>query len=89
MFTGFYENGEILNDLQKIRLIFQKFQNPILTQIKTSRQVSYDLEKTNKVTYNFIANSLVAEAACLGDHKIQGVREINICGEKALERGAR
>ena len=43
MFTGFSENGEILNDLQKIRLLFQKFQNPILTQIKASLQVCYDM----------------------------------------------
>ena len=43
MFTGFYENGEILNNLQNIRLLFQKIQNPILTQIKASLQVYYDL----------------------------------------------
>ena len=36
MFTGFSENGEILNDSQNIRLLFQNFQNPILTQIKAS-----------------------------------------------------
>ena len=34
MFTRLSENGEILNNLQKIRLIFQKVQKPILTQIK-------------------------------------------------------
>ena len=45
MFPGFSENGEILNNLQKIRLLFQNFQNPILTQIKASFQVSYDLDK--------------------------------------------
>ena len=28
MFTGFSENGEILNDLQKIRLLFQKNSEP-------------------------------------------------------------
>ena len=60
MFTRFYENGDILNDLQKIRLIFQKVQNPILTQIKSSLQVSYDLDQGNTVTYDFISNSLVA-----------------------------
>ena len=36
MFTGFSDNGEIINDSQKIRLLFQKFHNPILTQIKAS-----------------------------------------------------
>ena len=44
MFTGFSENGDILNDLQKIRLLFQKVQNPILTQIKASLHVSYDMD---------------------------------------------
>ena len=34
MFTGFSENVEILNDSKNICLLFQKFQNPILTQIK-------------------------------------------------------
>ena len=34
MFTGFSENGDILNDSQKIRFLSQKVQNPILTQIK-------------------------------------------------------
>ena len=34
VFTGLFENGEIFNDLQKIRLLLQKVQNPILTQIK-------------------------------------------------------
>ena len=43
-FTGFSENGEILNDSQKIRLLLQMVQNPILTQMKASLQVSYDLD---------------------------------------------
>ena len=68
IFTGLSENGEILNDSQNIRLLFQKFHNPILTQIKASLQVSYDLERTNTITYNFIANSLLAEAASIGYH---------------------
>ena len=36
MFTGFFENGDKLNDLQKIPLLFQKVQNPIMTEIKAS-----------------------------------------------------
>ena len=44
MFTGFSENENILNDSQKIRLLFQKVQNPILNQIKASIQFSYDLD---------------------------------------------
>ena len=62
-FTGFSENGEILNESQEIRLIFQKVQNPILTQIKASLQVSYDLDQSNTVTYDFISNNLAADAA--------------------------
>ena len=61
IFTGLSENGEILNDSQKIRLLFQKVQNPILTQIKASPQVSYDLYQANTVTYDFISNSMAAE----------------------------
>ena len=41
MFTGFSDNGDILNDSQNIRLLFQKVHNLILTQIKASFQVSY------------------------------------------------
>ena len=50
MFRGFFENREILNDSQKICVLFQKVQNPILTQIKASLQVSYNLDQANKVT---------------------------------------
>ena len=39
----------------------------ILTQIKASLQVSYDLEQANTVTYNVIAKSLTVEATSLGD----------------------
>ena len=31
MFTGFEDNGELLTEAQKIRLLFQKFQGPRLT----------------------------------------------------------
>ena len=68
MFTGFSGNEEILNYSQKIRLLFQKVNNPILTQIKASLQVSYDLDQANTVTYEFISNSLVAEVSSIGDH---------------------
>ena len=54
MFIGLSENRGILNDLQKTRLQFQKVQNPILTQIKASLQVSYDIYQANTVTYDFI-----------------------------------
>ena len=58
MFTEFSENGEVLNDSQKIRIIFQKVQNPILTQIESSLQVFYDTDQANTLTYDFIANSM-------------------------------
>ena len=87
MFTGFSKNEEILNDLQKIRLLFQKVQNPILTQIKASLQVSYDLDQTNTVTYDFIWNIQAAEAASIGDHNPRGVTDVNTCGNKSLKIG--
>ena len=68
MFTGLSENGEILNDSQKIFLIFQKFQKLILTQIKASFQIFYDMEQSKKVTYHFIANSMAVETSSLGYH---------------------
>ena len=41
------------------------------------------------MTYKFIANSLVAEAASLGDHTPQGVRDLNTYGDKASESGVK
>ena len=89
MFTGFSNNVEILNDLQKIWLIFQKFQNPILTQIKESLQVSYDMDQANTVNHKFISNSLAAEAASIGYHNPWGVADVNTCDEKAPESGVK
>ena len=60
MFTVLSDNREILNNFQKIRFLFQKVQDPILTQIKAPLQVSYDLDQSDTATYNFIANSLAA-----------------------------
>jgi hypothetical protein len=68
MFTGFEDNDELLTDAQKIRLLFQKVQSPSLTQVKNALQVSYDLDKAGEVTYDFLANSMAAEAASLPDH---------------------
>ena len=65
IFTEFSDNGEILNDSQKIHLLLQKVKNPILTEIKASLQVSYNLDQSNIVTYDFISNSLLAEAAII------------------------
>ena len=67
MFTGFSDNGDIINNSQNIRLLFHKVQNRILIQIKVSLQVSYDMDKANTVTYNFIANNLESEAESLVD----------------------
>ena len=89
MSTGFSDNVKILNGLKKILLLFQKVQTPILNQIKASLQVYYDLDQANIVTYKFIANSLVAEAASLGDHTPQGVRDLNTYGDKASESGVK
>ncbi len=68
MFTGFEDNDELLTDAQKIRLLFQKVQSPSLTQVKNALQVPYDLDKAGEVTYDFLANSMAAEAASLPDH---------------------
>ena len=65
IFTEFSDNGEILNDSQKIHLLLQKVKNPILTEIKASLQVSYNMDQSNIVTYDFISNSLLAEAAII------------------------
>jgi hypothetical protein len=65
MFTGFEDNGELLTDAQKIRLLFQKVHSPSLTQVKNALQVSYDLFKAGEVAYDFLANSMAAEAASL------------------------
>ena len=89
MFTGLSENGEILNDLQKICLLPQKFQNPIMTQIKASLQVSYDLYQSNTVIYEFISNSLAAEDASIGEQKPIWVTYVNTCGKKSPVSGVK
>ena len=89
MFTGLSENGDIPNDSQKICLLIQKFKNLILTQIKESLQVSYDMYQANTVTYEFVSSSLAAEAAILGDHTHQVVSSVNTCGEKAPYSGVK
>jgi hypothetical protein len=69
MFTGFEDNDEILTNAQKIRLLFQKVQSPNLTQVKSALKVQSDLDVGGlTVTYDFIANSLAAEAASLPDY---------------------
>ena len=83
MFTVFYENWGTLKNSQKIHLLFQKVQKPIMTQIKASLQVSYDLDQANTVTYEFIYNIMAAEAASIGYHTPQGVADVNTCGKKA------
>jgi hypothetical protein len=63
MFTGFDDNDEVLNNAQKIRLLFQKVQSPNLAQVKSALKVQSDLDVGGlTVTYDFIANSLAAEA---------------------------
>ena len=82
MFIGFSENGDIINDSQKIRLLLQKVQNPILTQIKASLQVSCDLNQANTVIYNFISISLAEEAATLGYHTPEESRMSTLVARK-------
>ena len=87
IFTGFSDNGEILNDSQNICLLFQKVYNPILAQIKASLQVSYSMDQSNTVIYDFISNILAAEASSLGDHTPLRFVDFNTCDEKAPENG--
>ena len=47
------------------------------------------MDQSNIVNYDFIVNSLSAEAASLGDHPPQGVADVNTCGEKAPESGVK
>jgi hypothetical protein len=68
VFTGFDDNDEILTEAQKIRLLFQKVQSPSLTQVKNALQVSYALDQDQVITFDFIANSMAAEAANLPEH---------------------
>jgi hypothetical protein len=69
MFTGFEDNEEILTNAQKRRLLFQKVQSPSLTQTKAALLVQEGLDTAGtQVTYDFIANSLSAEAAKLPDY---------------------
>ena len=69
MFTGFEDNNEVLTNSQKVRLLFQKVQCSTLTQVKSALQVQSNLDiEGDTVTYDFIANSLAAEAAAMPDY---------------------
>ena len=82
MFTGLSDNREILNNFQKIHFLFQKVQDPIMTQIKASLQVSCDLNQANTVIYNFISISLAEEAATLGYHTPEESRMSTLVARK-------
>ena len=58
-----------------------------MTQIKSSLQVSYDLNQAKTVSCDFIAKSLEAEAASLGVHIHPGVAYVNNRGKKSPEIG--
>ena len=64
-------------------------QNPILTQIKASLQVTYYLDQSNTVTYPFISNILAADAASLGDNTPRGYGQVNTLGNKLPESGVK
>jgi hypothetical protein len=70
MFTGFDKSEEEMKPPQQIRLLFDKVQCPALQTVKNSLQVAYNLDVADppKVTYDFIANSLSAEASKKDDH---------------------
>ena len=60
-----------------------------MTRVKDSLQVSYDLDHSNTVTCEFIANRLVEEAASLGEHNSQGVGDVNTRDNKVPESGVK
>jgi hypothetical protein len=64
MFIGFLDSQEVIEPPQQIRLLFDKVQCPGLETVKNSLQVAHDLDNAAppNVTYDFIANSLSAEA---------------------------
>ena len=64
-------------------------QNPILTQIKASLQVSYDLYQAKMVTYNFISKRLATEATSIGYYITQVFVDINTRGDKVSESGVK
>ena len=43
------------------------------------------MDQDNIVTYDFIFNSLTAEAASIGDHTPEGVADVKTCDKKAPE----
>ena len=45
VYTGFGDNNDLLTESQKIRLLFQKFHSPSLTQVNNAFQVSYNLDQ--------------------------------------------
>ena len=47
------------------------------------------MDQSNKVTYDFISNSLAEKAASIRDHNPQGVADVNTCGKKSPERGVK
>ena len=65
MFIGFKENNDLLTEAQNIQLLFQNFQSPNMKQVNNSLQVSYDLYRYKSITFDFIANSMSAEAVNL------------------------
>jgi hypothetical protein len=68
MRVGFSDHGETLTEPQVIRLLFAKVQHPSLETVKSSLQISYDLQTDNGVDYDFIVNSFAAAVAGLPEH---------------------
>jgi hypothetical protein len=70
MFTGFDDSEEEMKAPAQVRLLFDKVQCPAMLTVKNFLQVAYDLDHSDPptVAYQFIANSLSAEASTLKDH---------------------
>ena len=54
MFVEFEENNKLFTEAQRSSILFHKVQSSILTQVKNTFQVSYNLDQDKPVTFDFI-----------------------------------
>jgi hypothetical protein len=67
-FAGFEDTGEVLTNVQKTRLLFQRIQSPSLAQVKSVLKAQLGLDVgAMTITRDFVPNSLAAEAASSPD----------------------
>jgi hypothetical protein len=94
MFESFAKHEEVLTEAQKIRLLFDKIQHPLLEGMKNSLQIAYNLSTDDSVSYTFIVNSFSAEVAGLPDfapaqRSVSGVGRSDKSFDKSPANGIR